>query len=127
MKCKNCGGVEFVKFASHQECVCCGQKWVDDKLPLTARSDENEAPVMVNPNELLYKSLVSYTDQVRMNEELVRTTVLEILKNDPDDRIAKCLLSYLDRDEYPENYKKSIDELANVDFDEATETWICTF
>lgn len=127
MKCKNCGGVDFVKFASHYECVCCGQKWVDDTAPISSPVEENANLANANPNEALYKTLIGYTDQVRMNEELMRVTVLEILKNDSEDLLAKCLLAYLDRDEYPENYKEAIESLSNVDLDEDTEQWICTF
>ena len=127
MKCKNCGGVDFVKFASHYECVCCGQKWVDESAPVTFKPEGNETVENSNPNEALYRALIGYTDQVRLNEELVRSTVLDILKNDAEDRIAQCLLAYLDRDEYPENYKAAIENLSDVDMDEETERWICTF
>lgn len=127
MKCKNCGCEIFAKFTSHYECVCCAQKWIDGTEPIAARSDENESPLTVNPNELLYKNLVCYTTQVRINCELVRTAALEILKSTPDDPIAKCLLAYLDRNEYPENYKEAIAGLSAVELDETTEEWLCTF
>lgn len=123
MKCKNCGCEAFANY----ECVCCGQKWIDNTEPIAAQSDENESPLTVNPNELLYKNLVCYTNQVRINGELVRTAALEILKNAPDDPIAKCLLAYLDRNEYPENYKEAISGLSDVDLDKATEKWLCAF
>ena len=95
--------------------------------PVAFTPEENETVEISNPNEALYRALIGYTDQVRLNEELVRSTVLDILKNDAEDRIARCLLAYLDRDEYPENYKSAIENLSGVDMDEETERWICTF
>ena len=119
MKCKNCGGTTFAEFATHSECVCCGQKLLDTPFSVAPQAEE------ADPNETLYKNLISYTEQVRINGDMVRATAMEILKNDPEDGIAKCLLAYLDRNEYPENYKDSILALSLLDLGEKTEEWIC--
>lgn len=119
MKCKNCGGMTFVKFASHSECDFCGQRVEDVPSIVTEQAVEQD------PKEALYKALIGYTEQVRINGDVVRATSMEILKNDPDDGIAKCLLAYLDRNEYPENYKDSILALSLLELGEKTEKWIC--
>ena len=125
MKCKNCGGEDFIKFASHYECSCCGQKWTDE--PVQENAVETESDNATTLNETLYMRLRDYTAQFRMNEERFKTTVEEILGNDPADRVAKCLLAFLERDDYPENYKEAIMNLDEAEVDQDTANWLFTF
>ena len=125
MKCKNCGGVDFVKFASHYECVCCGQKWVKqtimvDSSPIEAggcESDNNRYDLLINSSKAF----------VRLNAGGIKNIAFDILQTDPGDVVAKCFLAYFDRDEYPENYKRAILDLSEVNFDKETEEWLCNF
>lgn len=128
MKCKNCGGTEFAPFKEHFECIMCGYKMVVEDTVKEEKEDELnktfEELIAPNPNEKLYNSLRMYFEQPSLNYEEIKSLANEIIRNDSKDLYARCILAFIDRDRFPENYKNALCELTNAEIDDEKIEWI---
>ncbi len=102
MRCKNCGSIDFIKTNNIYECAFCGKKYQPKIIP---QQKKTEVPI---EEKNKYSSLKAYLIMPSVNSDKIRECALEILKSDENDAVSICLLAFLDREKYPENYKKGI-------------------
>ena len=127
MKCKNCGGISFVKFASHYECVRCGFELRDEDFDIDSSSTRLEHTVTQKQDIDVYKKLLAYTDAASISDAELKDAADEIIENTRTDSVAECILAYLNRGEYPEKFKVAIDFLSYSNPEKEVERWICSF
>ena len=121
MRCRNCGGVDFIRYGNSYECAFCGKKYQPKIVAQEKKIAEN--------SELKgkYNSLRAYLIMPSVNSDKIKESALEILKNDENDAVAICLLAFLDREKYPENYQKGISILDASKIDEQALKWLVPF
>lgn len=122
MRCPNCGDTTFIKFRDHYECACCGE-YIDNASFSAqehgAQSDSNK--------QNKYQSVIDYIQMPRLNESIFGSSLDELLIETPDDPIALCLKEYLFRKDYPDNFKHSIERLADCGFINSEDEWLFPF
>ena len=123
MRCQNCGAVDFIKAGEQFECAFCGQKWIERKilLPKPKKEEKKEA----TKKDGFYTLLKAYLSMPRINENKIREIAQRILQEDFVDSVGACILAYLDRGDYPDNYKMSISHLEGIS--KETGEWLIPF
>ena len=123
MRCQNCGAIDFIKVGEQFECAFCGQKWREKKILLPPPKKEEKKEE--SKKDALYALLKSYIKAPRINENKVRELAQKILWEDFSDSVGGCILAYLDRGDYPDNYKMSISRLEGIT--KETGEWLIPF
>ena len=121
MKCKNCGSIDFIKINSIYECAFCGKKYQAKIVPQEKKIDKDTA------EKGKYNSLRAYLIMPSVNCDKIRESANLILKNDENDAVSICVLSFLDREKYPDNYKKGISILGEAKTEEQVLKWLVPF
>ncbi len=121
MRCKNCGAIDFIKINNIYECAFCGKKYQPKIVPQQKTSEEN------TESKGKYSSLKAYLIMPTVNSDKIKDCALQILKSDENDAVSICLLAFLDREKYPENYKKGISILDTAKLDPDTIKWLVPF
>lgn len=122
MRCQNCGAIDFIKAGEQFECAFCGQKWREKKIVLPP---PKKAIKEQTKKDALYTLLKAYLNVPRINEGKVKELAQKILWEDFSDSVGGCILAYLDRGDYPDNYKLSISRLEGIS--KETGEWLIPF
>ena len=108
IRCRNCGGTEFLEFKDHKECLICGYVLSENDY------EENESQKNIKALNSLTKSLQSYLSKEILDFDLIASIANQIISIDANNLIAQCALKFINRNTGPDLFKDFINNLPNA-------------